>query len=171
MSLATDPGITYNLYSGQTTYTIPGKKTSIQAILFIEVTTGPSVFTCGGASSPTTSNPLTSTVPTTTSAPTTVSAPTTTSKPATTTVPATTSTAAAGTVVHYGQCGGIGSVSCYSLAGVEPIRTSISDGPGELPVSLLTHAQFQVPTYVRNLSNSVPSADNCAFCLQYSQCL
>ena len=26
MSLATDPGITYNLYSGQTTYTIPGKK-------------------------------------------------------------------------------------------------------------------------------------------------
>ncbi|KAF8195541.1 glycosyl hydrolase family 61-domain-containing protein [Pholiota molesta] len=58
----TDPGITYNLYNGQTTYTIPG----------------PPVFSCSGSGSGTTVAPTT-VPPTTTVAPTTtVPAPTTT---------------------------------------------------------------------------------------------
>ncbi|KAF9485915.1 glycoside hydrolase family 61 protein I [Pholiota conissans] len=79
-----DPGITYNLYSGQTTYTIPG----------------PSVFSCSGSSNPTTVAPTTT--------PTTVPPPVTTSKPVTTTTSAAPTPTSVGTVAHYGQCGGTG---------------------------------------------------------------
>ncbi|KAG5650131.1 hypothetical protein H0H81_000592 [Sphagnurus paluster] len=74
----TDPGISVNIYSGLSSYTIPG----------------PSVFSCNGQSNPTTT-PATTSKPTTT-------APATTSKPATTTAPS------GGTAAHYAQCGGIG---------------------------------------------------------------
>ncbi|KAF9009665.1 glycosyl hydrolase family 61-domain-containing protein [Cyathus striatus] len=78
----TDPGITINIYSNLASYTIPG----------------PSVFTCSGNSSPapTTSVPITPS----TSVP--VVVPSSTSQP---TTPS--STAVPGTVVHYGQCGGL----------------------------------------------------------------
>ncbi|KAF9562610.1 endoglucanase II [Agrocybe pediades] len=75
-----DPGISYNLYNGQKSYTIPG----------------PSVFTCGGSGS----NPQPS-VSSTTRAP----VSTTTSR---TSAAPTTTAGGSGTVPQYGQCGGSG---------------------------------------------------------------
>jgi len=79
----TDPGIAINIYQTLANYTVPG----------------PSVFSCSGgvASSPTTS------VGTTTAPATTVTKTTTSSA---------TTTTAAGTVVQYGQCGGLTYVDC-----------------------------------------------------------
>ncbi|CAA7261477.1 unnamed protein product [Cyclocybe aegerita] len=75
-----DPGITVNIYSGLTSYTIPG----------------PPVFSCSGSS-----NPGSGTSPTTTANPVTTAAPITT-------IPAPVSTTAPGAVAQYGQCGGQG---------------------------------------------------------------
>ncbi|KAF8967130.1 glycoside hydrolase family 61 protein I [Flammula alnicola] len=80
---SSDPGITYNLYSGQTSYTIPG----------------PSVFSCSGQGSSVTTSPATTSQPATASVP--ISSSSSASAPAT---PST----AAGTVAHYAQCGGTG---------------------------------------------------------------
>jgi len=87
----TDPGITINIYQNLTSYTIPG----------------PSVFTCAGGSSGTTTQPHTSTSTTT---------PLTSTKASTTSTTAT-STSTGGAVAEYGQCGGIGwtgGTSCVS---------------------------------------------------------
>ncbi|KZW01390.1 hypothetical protein EXIGLDRAFT_666401 [Exidia glandulosa HHB12029] len=81
----TDPGITYNLYSGQKTYTIPG----------------PRPFTCDGSGS----TPGSSTsVPTSTASTSTTTVKTT----STTTTASTTSSAPQATQTKYGQCGGTG---------------------------------------------------------------
>jgi cellulase len=73
-----DPGITVNIYSGLSSYTIPG----------------PRPFTCSGSTNPTTTAKPSSTSTT---------KPSSTTK--TSTAPSSTST---GTVAKYGQCGGIG---------------------------------------------------------------
>ncbi|KAJ3508906.1 hypothetical protein NLJ89_g5499 [Agrocybe chaxingu] len=99
-----DPGITVNIYSGLTSYTIPGKPTlarnSKNKLSKYETpTAGPPVFSCSGSS-----NPGPGTSPATTANPVTTAAPITT-------IPAPVSTAVPGTVAHYGQCGGQGSVA------------------------------------------------------------
>ncbi|KAK0628349.1 glycosyl hydrolase family 61-domain-containing protein [Bombardia bombarda] len=98
----TDPGYTVNIYSGFTSYTVPG----------------PAVFSCG-ASGGTSPAPVTSSAtPVTSSA-----APVTTSKPATTL--ATTTKAATTTssttpsgcsLAKYAQCGGSGWTGCTACA-------------------------------------------------------
>jgi len=74
---STDPGITINIYEPLTSYTIPG----------------PAVFSCTGQSAPSShsSTPVSTPVSSPTSAPTT---------------PVSSPTSSAGTVAHYGQCGG-----------------------------------------------------------------
>lgn len=47
----------------------------------------------------------------------------------------------------------------------------VSGGLEELRVFRRTRVHFQVPTCVRNLPNSVPTANDSVFRLQYSQCL
>jgi len=79
-----DPGIKFNLYSGATSYTIPG----------------PRPFTCGGDSGVV--------PPVTVPASSTVKATSTSTTSTTAAAAATTTAASTGTVAKYGQCGGIG---------------------------------------------------------------
>ncbi|OJT10390.1 hypothetical protein TRAPUB_13082 [Trametes pubescens] len=90
----TDPGIKINIYQKLPSYTIPGQSRSADPTSRSTngSSSGPSVFSCNGPSAPAPS----------TSAPSPPSIPVT---PVST--PVSTPTGAAGTVAHYGQCGGL----------------------------------------------------------------
>ncbi|KAJ7499931.1 glycoside hydrolase family 61 protein I [Mycena latifolia] len=86
----TDPGITVNIYQTLANYTVPG----------------PPVFSCNGGSATTTTSVGTTTTPVGTIPPVT-----------TTTTTSSSTTTAAGTVAHFGQCGGLtysGPTACVS---------------------------------------------------------
>ncbi|TFK81455.1 carbohydrate-binding module family 1 protein [Polyporus arcularius HHB13444] len=85
-------------YSG----TDPGIKINIYQTLKSYTVPGPSVFSCNGGSAP---------------APSTTAVPTSVPGPSTTVVPPSTTSSPAGTVAHYGQCGGLtytGPTACES---------------------------------------------------------